>query len=96
MLKRDKNGKWSATEIPNDFNPVYAKSLVEFLNTLDPLFAKAQEKSDFEFIFALLNIQAQDVSWNAFDTTQDIFETFTKLRAKIKYNNKMTIFTFQI
>jgi len=89
MLKRDENGQWTASNIPKGFNPVYAKSLVSFFNTLDPLFAKAQEKSDFEFIFALLNFQRMhDVGWNTFETTEDIFETFTKLRSKIKYNNE--------
>ncbi len=89
MIKRDSNGKWTASNIPVDMNPVYAKALVNFFNSLDPLFTKAQEKSDFEFIFALLNIQGmQDAGWDAFETTRDIFETFNKLKSKIKYNDE--------
>ncbi|MDP2692063.1 MAG: hypothetical protein Q8O88_00305, partial [bacterium] len=89
MVKRDENGKWTSSNVPRNCNVVYAQSLVDCLNTFDPLFAKAQEKSDFEFIIALLNIKgAQDPGWDAFDTTQDIFETFSKLKSKIKYNDQ--------
>lgn len=89
MIERDKNGHWTVSNIPRSFNPVYTKSLIEFFNALDPLFAKAQEKSDFEFIFALLNFQGMhDAGWDAFETTRDIFETFNNLKSKIKYNNE--------
>lgn len=89
MIYKSKNGKWVAKDVPRDVNPTYAKSLVQYLNSLDLLFCKAQKKSDFEFILTLLNIQgARDVGWNPFETTQDIFETFNKLKTKIKYNDE--------
>jgi len=89
MIYKNKSGKWIAKGIPKDFNPTYTKSLVLYFNTLDPLFIKAQKKSDFEFILTLLNIHGtQDVGWNPFETTQDIFRTFHKLKAKIKYNDE--------
>jgi len=89
MIKKDKKGIWTAHNVPTGTNPTYAQALADFFNTLDPLFSKAQEKSDFEFIFALLNFQGMhDAGWNAFETTQDIVETFHKLRSKIKYNNE--------
>lgn len=89
MVKRDENGIWSANNVPKGTNPEYAQSLVDFFNALDPLFSMAQDKSDFEFIFTLLNIQGvQDVGWDAFETTRDIFETFDKLKSKIKYSSE--------
>lgn len=89
MIKRDANGVWTAHNVPKGTNPTYAQALVDFFNTLDPLFSKAQEISDFEFIFTLLNIQGmQDAGWDPFETLQDIFKTFDKLRTKVKYNDE--------
>jgi len=89
MIKQDANGKWTSSNVPKDFNPIYAQALVDFFNALDPLFAKAQEKSDFEFICTLLNIQGMhDVGWDVFETTQDIFKTINNLKSKIKYNDE--------
>lgn len=89
MIKKDENGVWMAHNVPKRANPTYAKALVDFSNALEPLFAKAQEKSDFEFICALINIQSvQDAGWDAYETTQNIFNTFNKLKSKIKYNTE--------
>ena len=89
MIKRDANGICTAHNVPKGSNSIYAQALVGFFNVLDPLFSKAQEKSDFEFIFALLNFQGMhDAGWDAFETTQDIFETFHRLKSKIKYNDE--------
>lgn len=89
MLKRDANGKWTAHNIPKGTNPVYAQALVDYFNALDPLFLKAQEQSDFEFICTLINVQGvQDAGWDAFETTQDIFETFNRLKSKVRYNTE--------
>ena len=42
MLYKSRNGKWKAKDIPKDFNHIYATSLVEYFNFLDPLFIKAK------------------------------------------------------
>lgn len=89
MIYRNKSGKWAAKDIPKNFNLIYAKSLVSYFNSLDPLFVKAKEKSDFEFILTLLNTQGtRDVGWDSFETTQDIFETFNRLKTKVRYNDE--------
>lgn len=89
MIYRNEKGIWKSKDVPQDMNPVFAQSLVDCFNALDPLFSKAQEASDFEFILTLLNIQGMhDPGWDSFETTQDIFDTFQKLQTKIKYNNE--------
>jgi hypothetical protein len=89
MIKRDENGVWTAKNVPKGMNPTYAKALVDFFNALDPLFDKAQQKSDFEFVCTLINVQGtQDAGWDSFETTQDIFETFNNLKTKVKYNKE--------
>lgn len=89
MIKRNEDGLWTAHNIPKGTNPVYAQALVDYFNALDPLFAKAQEQSDFEFICTLINIQGMhDAGWDAFETTKDIFETFNRLKYKVRYNTE--------
>lgn len=89
MFYKDINGLWKFSKIPKHFNPIYAESLEKYFNCLDPLFEKAQKKSDFEFILSLLNISGyQDAGWIAFETTEDIFLFFNKLKNKIRYGNE--------
>ena len=89
MLYRDINGTWKGKNIPKKFNLIYTQSLIKYFNCLDPLFTKAQSKSDFEFILTLLSIRGhQDAGWDSFETTQDIFNVIHKLKKKIKYNDE--------
>ena len=81
---RDIDKQWKFSKFPNQFNPIYANSLLSYFNSLDPLFEKAQEISDFEFITSLLNISRhQDAGWIAFETTEKIFSLINRLKNKI-------------
>lgn len=89
MIYKNENGAWTADKTPRSFNKIYAQSIVLYSNSLDPLFDKAKQKSEFEFILTLLNIQGtQDAGWDPFETTQDIFETFNKVKRKIRYRDE--------
>ena len=81
---KDFDNQWKFSKFPKHFNPIYANSLLEYFNALDPLFEEAQKISDFEFITSLLNITGQqDVGWIAFETTEKIFSLINRLKNKI-------------
>lgn len=85
MLRKNDNGKWSLDKIPKGTNQVYWQALIDFFNAFEPLFSKAQNISDFEFVCTLLNIQGMEsAGWDPYTTTKEIFETFNKLKSKIK------------
>lgn len=80
------NGVWTSTEpLPNN-SPGYWEGLLDALNDMDPLFFKAQETSDFEFICTLLRFKGmQDAGWDTLETIEYLFDSYTKIREKIKY-----------
>jgi hypothetical protein len=76
FFNRDENGLW--TLIPesedefkgNKGHPVYLEACPRYLNILDPLFAKAQDTSEFEFLLSLLRIRGvQDAGWDPYEVT---------------------------
>lgn len=90
MFYKDK-GNWVCGKIPRNSNPIYIESLTVYLNCLDPLFSKAKQASNFEFILTLLDISGtKDCGWDASETTQEIFKTFNSLKKRIKYSDEQT------
>jgi hypothetical protein len=89
MFYKDISGEWKFTKIPKRFNQVYAESLVKYFNFLDPLFEKAKNICEFEFILALLNISGKKApGWDPFDTIKEIFRLINKLEKRVKDGNE--------
>ncbi len=85
MIYKDENGIFKFTKIPKNYNQIYAQALVKFLNSFDPIFEKARDKSEFDFILTLLNIKGiQPVNLDPFETTQDIVKTILDFRNKLR------------
>jgi hypothetical protein len=71
-MRRDEHGTWSLELGPGDENrnPDHDEAAVRYLNGFDPVFAKARETSEFEFIFTLLRVSGlQGAGWDAYDST---------------------------
>lgn len=50
--------------------PAYMDAVPRYVQALDPLFAKAREVSEFEFLMSLLRVRSmQDTGWDSYETT---------------------------
>lgn len=85
-LARDENGQVFFKKPLKGSNSYYQEAIVKIINTLEPLFDKAKETSEFEFIFTILGIHSlHDAGWDAFETLEDIFESYSQAKSKIQY-----------
>ena len=66
---RDNNGRWEIVAEEGD-HPTFNGWLARFFNSLDPIFSRAKQQSDFEFILCLLRIHGmEDGGWDPYETT---------------------------
>jgi hypothetical protein len=67
--RRDENGRWEIIREEGD-HETYNTWLGRFFNALDPIFSRAKEASEFEFILCLLRIRGmEDGGWDPYETT---------------------------
>ena len=84
-VNKNKDGNWEWEPTRKHINPVYKEALVKYLNNLDPLFNKAKEKCEFEFVLSLLRIKGiEDPGWDTYENTQEVFRCMSYLKTKIK------------
>lgn len=75
---------WEIKGKTSDWNPVYKKALLNYLNCLYPLFAKAKDVSEFEFICTLLRVRGlEDSGWDPWVNTVNAMESLMRLKEKI-------------
>ena len=67
--RRDEHGRWEIVTEEGD-HETYNTWLGRFFNALDPIFSRAKEASEFEFILCLLRIRGmEDGGWDPYETT---------------------------
>lgn len=82
---KNKDGKWELRNPDRGVNPIYQDSYMSYLNALSPLFEKAQDTCEFEFINTLLRVrELEGPGWDPFENTQRAFECISKLKKRIK------------
>lgn len=65
--------------------PDYIDALSRYLNIFDPLFERAQEADEFEFICSLLAIRGlESAGWDAYQSTLEAVETIVQLHHKVE------------
>lgn len=79
-FKDESDGIWKNNfEIQND-NFGYQKNLVRYLNKIDPIFHKARDMCEFEFIVTLLRFEGlKEAGWDPFENLEDVYDSFKKL-----------------
>lgn len=78
---------------PRGWAENYEKAVIEYLNTWEELFEKAQEKDEFQFILALLRFKgAQSAGWDSFENTIEAFNATMKATRKARGNDKLNLF----
>ena len=84
QLFRNTNGKWEFKNLSKGINPIYKDSIISYLNAFDPLFEKAKDTCEFEFILTLLRVKGlESPGWDPFENTQEVFKCITKLEKKV-------------
>jgi len=92
-FSRDKKGKITTDNLPSSWNKVYAQSVVKYLNCLEPLFDKAQNKSDFQFIFALLRFRGiEGPGEDPYENSIETIDTLMGIKEKIKGRARLNVF----
>ncbi len=82
---RNESGIWEIRVKTKDPPPIYWNSLEKYLNCLDPLFEKAKNKSEFEFIFTLLRVRGlQSAGWDPWENTIEAIDCLARLKKKIR------------
>ena len=77
--------KWSIVGNVRGWNAVYKDATIRYLNSFDPLFEKAKDISEFEFINTLIRVRGlQDAGWDPWENTVKAFDCLTKLEKRIK------------
>lgn len=81
---KNQDGNWGWGPTRKKINPVYKESLIKHLNNLDPLFIKAKEKCEFEFILTLFRTRGvEDPGWDSYENTREVFRCISKLKNKV-------------
>lgn len=84
-------GIWKATKVPKGSNPYYLSSFVKTLNEIEPIFYKAKQQSEFDFIQALLSIRSsQSPGWDPYKTIKEVKSSFLNIQNKIRYEGDST------
>ena len=92
-FSRDKKGKLTTEGLPNSWNENYAQSIVKYLNCLEPLFEKAQKKSEFQFILTLLRVRGiQGAGEDPYENSVETIDTLMGLEKKIKSRARLNVF----
>ena len=82
---KNKNGIWEWKSKGKRFNPIYKEAVIKYLNNLDPLFEKAKETCEFEFILTLLRVRGlQDPGWDPYENTLEVFRCIYKIKNKVR------------
>ncbi len=73
------NEKWIRTDEPNaGENQFYYEPILRYLNCLDPLFSRAKDVNEFEFLMTLFGPRStQDAGWDPFESTREAFSSVT-------------------
>ena len=84
----NKEKKW---EVKNrKINLFLKKTIIEYLDCIDPLFIKAKNINEFEFICTILDIkEVLEAGWDPWEEILSIFHFFSKLIKKVKYYEYM-------
>jgi hypothetical protein len=91
ITKRDENGIWHIEADAQTVHPTYSSALAASLNGLDPLFIKAKQKSEFEYIITLIRtFSLSDAGWDTLKNLEEVFEIFNEIK-KIKKEYRTTI-----
>ncbi len=78
-------GKWKYTKLPKGIAPIYKDLFISYLNAFGPLFEKAKETCEFEFILTLLRVRGfSGPGWDPFGSSQQIFKGISYVEKKIK------------
>lgn len=81
-LIRD-DGAWAFQNVSDEERsrkPDYIDALPRYLNIFDPLFERAQEADEFEFICSLLAIRGlESAGWDAYRSTLEAVEAMVQL-----------------
>lgn len=80
----NKEKKW---EVKNKkINLFLKKKIIEYLDCIDPLFEKAKNINEFEFICAILESkEIQDAGWDPWEEILNMFHFFSNLIKRVKY-----------
>ncbi|MDD5327220.1 MAG: hypothetical protein PHY02_05330 [Phycisphaerae bacterium] len=82
---KNKEGKWEYTKLPKGIVPIYKDLFIDYLNAFDPLFERAKDTCEFEFILTLLRVGGcSGPGWDPFESSQQIFKSVSYLEKKIK------------
>jgi hypothetical protein len=84
---QDKRGLFVLTGSTKKWDSFYSKKLLEYINLLFPIFDKAKNVSEFEFIFSLLGFRGlQGPGWDTFDNTIQFFDSIESIKIKDEFS----------
>lgn len=85
-LKRDETGIWTLEIVDEDRAVVdhshssYLEALPRYLTAIDPVFVRAREVSEFNFLSSIFAVRGmQDAGWDPYETTQRAIATIKAL-----------------
>lgn len=84
MVKIVKNIVWEVINAGSE-NQIYVKSIEKYLNCLDPLFEKAKQTEEYDFILTLLRVRGlQDAGWDSWENTLSAVKKIYNLHRRIR------------
>lgn len=82
---KDENGTIIPYKVPHDINETYLEAVTRYLNYLEPLFEKAREKSEVQFIITLLHFRGMESEgWDPYENSLRIYEVIQDTIQKSK------------
>lgn len=94
----DKDGIWKASHKVKYEDFKYQESFLKYLNLLDPIFNKAKQTNEFEFICTLVKVQGfRDSGWDPFENLEQLNKYFwriasSRLEDNLKANQALFLY----
>lgn len=90
-ITKNEQNLWVAIGRKHKWNLIHRESLLKYLNCLDPLFEKAKDVSEFEFICTLTRVEGiKSAGWDPWENTVDVFDNIYKLANRVRNHKKQT------
>lgn len=86
-IKQNSSGEFYLSGSTKNMDSCYAENLIKYTNLIYPIFKKAKEIAEYEFISSLLAIRGlQGPGWDTFENTIKIFDSISPLKIKDEFS----------
>lgn len=92
-LAKTKKGIVNQSIVTKEINPTYVDAVYRYTSYIDPLFEKAANTSEFQFILTLIRFRGiQEPESDAYDNSLEVFDAIMDFKDRFQGDTRLNIF----